>query len=548
MDRPSGSVVGWKQRAVRTGNQVTEAPLTLREISAAAAFVVALPSTLRGRISADEARRIIRLRLARREADFVRTARRLLSNRRGPSAWMMRNAGIELGDIVRLVESETLEGALLVLARHGVYLTAVEAKGRVPLRRGSATYDDEQVAVSAARPGQPAFGSGASGGTVRPVPLSCSFESDLAVDVCAYLAARGLDQRWRHGFWEVPGGSSLRHRLWLARVGPRLEVWFSQVDPASITESRYRWSERLLGLGSRLIGAPLPRARFVPVDDPGPIVHWIDSQLRSGAVPHLWTFVSSAARVCQVAASMGVELRGAQLTANGEPITTDRVRSIQEAGAVLGGYYGTAESGPIGYGCLSPEAPDDLHQIGDCHATVLAPDGDSTGDLPVGAVLLSSLRPSTPQPLLNIATGDRAVVSERTCGCALEGIGWTTHLHSIRSYEKLTAGGMTFLDVDVIRVLEHDLPARFGGGPTDYQLVELEGVGGKPKLRLLAHPRIGQIDPDLLVESFLQSIGETGAAQRVMAMRWRQNRIVEVERRPPFVTGGGKLLHIHRTI
>ena len=34
--------------------------------------------------------------------------------------------------------------------------------------------------------------------------------------------------------------------------------------------------------------------------------------------------------------------------------------------------------------------------------------------------------------------------------------------------EKLNAGGMTFLDTDIVRLLERDLPARFGGGPTDF--------------------------------------------------------------------------------
>ena len=37
---------------------------------------------------------------------------------------------------------------------------------------------------------------------------------------------------------------------------------------------------------------------------------------------------------------------------------------------------------------------------------------------------------------------------------------------------------MTFLDSDVIRVLEEVLPARFGGGPTDFQLVEQEDDDG----------------------------------------------------------------------
>jgi hypothetical protein len=86
------------------------------------------------------------------------------------------------------------------------------------------------------------------------------------------------------------------------------------------------------------------------------------------------------------------------------------------------------------------------------------------------------------------------VLSQRRRGCPLEQLGWTTHLHSIRSFEKLTAAGMTFLDTDVIQVLAEVLPARFGGGPTDYQRVEQEQSDGRPTIRLLVHPGLGPLD------------------------------------------------------
>jgi hypothetical protein len=46
--------------------------------------------------------------------------------------------------------------------------------------------------------------------------------------------------------------------------------------------------------------------------------------------------------------------------------------------------------------------------------------------------------------------------------------GWTRHLHTVRSFEKLTVGGMNLLDLDLIGILDEMLPARFGGGPTHY--------------------------------------------------------------------------------
>ena len=70
-------------------------------------------------------------------------------------------------------------------------------------------------------------------------------------------------------------------------------------------------------------------------------------------------------------------------------------------------------------------------------------------------------------------------MTRRSCGCYFERLGWRSHLHTIRSFEKLTAGGMTVLDADVVRILEELLPARFGGAAADYQLVEDQAAPGE---------------------------------------------------------------------
>jgi hypothetical protein len=146
--------------------------------------------------------------------------------------------------------------------------------------------------------------------------------------------------------------------------------------------------------------------------------------------------------------------------------------------------------------------------------------------------------------LLNVSLGDQAVVSRRTCGCPLERLGWTTHLREIRSFEKLTAGGMTFLDADVVRVLEQALPARFGGGPTDYQLLEQEADDGSPCLRLLVHPAVGPLNPAAVADALLAAIGPGSGAHRLMALDWRESRLLRVERRAPLATATGKILHL----
>ena len=160
------------------------------------------------------------------------------------------------------------------------------------------------------------------------------------------------------------------------------------------------------------------------------------------------------------------------------------------------------------------------------------------------ALLVSSLRPTAPIVLLNVSLGDRATLDSRACACPLEALGWTTHLHTVRSYEKLTAGAMTFFDADVIRILEAVLPFRFGGAPTDYQLVEDEDATGAPSLRLVVRPEVGPVDPGALIGVFLDALAEASEASRLMAAQWREAGIVRVDRRAPLTTPSGKILHL----
>src|SRR5262249_43576160 len=247
------------------------------------------------------------------------------------------------------------------------------------------------------------------------------------------------------------------------------------VDPYdSGLHSRYLWSARAARWGSLLAGRPLPMPWHVPVACPLPIARWMSAELREGARPLLVGYSSPVVRLCLAARTVGLDLAGAQFSLDGEPLTRARLDVIRQTGADGVPTYATSETGRMAEGCLSPAEVDEVHFLSDLHG-VIQPGSDGGPELPSNTLLLSSLRASATFVLLNVSMGDQATMSERSCGCPLERFGWTTHLHDIRSREKLTAAGMTFLDADVIRVLEEVLPARFGGAPTDYQLVEDEG-------------------------------------------------------------------------
>jgi hypothetical protein len=283
----------------------------------------------------------------------------------------------------------------------------------------------------------------------------------------------------------------------------------------------------------------------VPIHAPIPILEWMAGALKAGATPHLKTFVSSAVALCQTARASGVDLTGVHLTVVGEPLTPARHAAIRAAGSAVSAEYGATETGQVGEPCVAPDSVDDVHLLDDLQAAIQpGPEGDGT--LPAKALLLTSLRATAPLVLLNVSIGDLAELVRRQCGCPMERYGWTTHLHTVRSFEKLTSEGMTVLDADVIRLLEETLPTRFGGTGADYQLVEDASPDGRSRLRLLVDPRVGVVDSGALADTFLNGVAAVSDAQRLMALVWRQTGVLRVERRSPYPTPSGKVLHVHQ--
>ena len=180
-------------------------------------------------------------------------------------------------------------------------------------------------------------------------------------------------------------------------------------------------------------------------------------------VPYLVAYTSSIVRICQAARDAGVDLAGIGALATGEPVTATRLAAIQATGLTVTPIYASVDTGIVGKGCLAPSASDEVHLFHDLLATIQPPRETDWPGLPGHALLVSSLRDTAPLILLNVSLGDQGIVSGRRCECPLERLGWTMHLSTIRSYEKLTAAGMTFLDADLIYVIEEVLPARFWG-------------------------------------------------------------------------------------
>jgi hypothetical protein len=506
-----------------------------------------LSSFLKQTIRPERATALLRQRLERREKDFLDLAKKIIfGHPRSPYTALLKHAGIEYGDLHDMVMKQGLEDSLLSLYRSGVYLTAREFRGQREAIRGSTrfTVNPPDLINPHARRHIPIRSSGSrSHGT--QVVRDLAFVYDNTVALVGYLEARKRPSP-ELATWSVPGGVILSSLIKFNLAGFPPSRWFSQLDPhGRELNLRYRLSARVMDLSGKLAGISVPRPEYVSLEEPLPIIHWIKESLKIGRTPHLFTFSSSAVRLAQHAVAAGVDLQGAQITLSGEPITPARLASVNGSGAEALPAMGCVEAGHIGYGCLRPEAADDMHLLTDLHA-VIQP-GQPTGDFDLrpGALLFTSLRFAAPLILLNVSMGDQAVLRQRSCGCRMGDLGLVTHLHDVRSFEKLTSGGMALLDTELIRILDEGLPELFGGGPTDYQLWEDEREGGRPHLRLMIHPRVGWLDSESVKKTFLNLIASNSGADRLTSLLWRDADVVTIERSPPLTTSTGKIHHMH---
>jgi len=377
------------------------------------------------------------------------------------------------------------------------------------------------------------------------VPHYVAMFQDLAVNAVLTMDARG-GTVWRHGHWSNVADSSV---LWLVRAtgaGYRPVRWFSRLDPAVTPISlRRRVISTLVPRLTAMVRVPLPSPTPAPYLAPRPILDWLSEELAAGRTPHLSSPVGLAVSLSREARRAGLDLRGAQLTISGEPATPARVAEIKAAGFTPVVAYGTRESGLIAHGCLEPTVADDMHLYHDAYGIVRVPGGEATAELPSGAVLLTGLLPSWPYALLNVSLGDQARMTRRECGCAMGALGWTWHLDTVRSFEKISVAATSIHFSNIERLVDEVLPSQFGGAPIDYQLYDVddEMVHGQTRLRLLIAPSVGAIDEQRARTLALAALRRDGAitADLETARDW-----FTVDRQPPVVSAGGKIYQIHR--
>jgi hypothetical protein len=516
-----------------------------------ARFGWGLHSFLRETITLEEARDILRRRLAEREASFLRLIEKgIFGYPPSPYLPLLRLAQAELGDIRAMVRDKGLEATLRALREAGVYVGYEEFRGLQPITRHG-----QVISVQARDFDNPFLLNHyetETGGTTGPAMRIPHDLNHVAGQAPYHMVTRDM-----HGVLDVPmalwrgilpDGSGINNVLRAARMGRIPERWFSQVVPrCTRRDLKYLLASGFFVAMGRLNGVSIPWPQWVPMADALVVARWAADTLRTHDRCLILTPVSRALRVCLVAAEAGLDLTGTTFMISSEPPTPAKVQGIERAGARHFPMYSLAEVGVVGAGCGQPDDCSDLHLLKDAFALIQCPRPVPNADLTVPAFNLTTLLLTTPKLMLNVEVDDYGVLERRSCGCELESLGFDEHLHHIRSFRKLTGEGVTLVGSEMVRILDEVLPARFGGSPLDYQLWEEEDEQGFTRLSLRISPGVPIADEAQVIDVVLAALRQSSAAADAAQDMWRQAGSLRVVRQVPAWTARGKLMPLHIT-
>jgi hypothetical protein len=512
-------------------------------------LVTGLRGFLKEPINLEQARNIIKQRLAEREKNLLIIVKRgIFENECSPYLKLLKLAGCEYGDIEHMVRADGIEFTLRNLREKGVYLSLEEFKGRKETVRGGKVFkfrerDFDNPLIL--RHLELSTSGSRSAGTRTYFDLDYIALGRAVYLICLLDAYGALTAPIIHWLAILPGIGQ-RVILEHAKVDKPVTRWFSPVADSNFGPSlKNRVGSKYIAYMGRLWGAKLPAPEFIPLEEAWHVAQSIFSAINSRGQCYVHTQVSNVLRICQAAKERGMDMTGTKFAPDSEPFTAVKRMEIESSGASACPRYASTEAGLIGWGCFHPSAPDDVHFFKDSLALIQYEREVAYAEAVVDAFLFTSLLLSAPKILLNVELGDYGVVERRGCGCYWEELGFNAHICNIRSFDKLTSHGQNFMGPDLIRIIEEVLPAKFGGTSVDYQVVEDEDEESHTRTSIIVNPHVGELDEAELIKTILTELRKGPDHRRLMAEVWSWSNTLRVKRIRPYVTGTGKLLPLH---
>jgi len=513
-------------------------------------LVRAMPEFFSERITLRRAEEEIKRDLDHREEKFLELVHaRIYERPSSPYLQLLKLVRCEYSDLRAQVHRFGLEGTLKQLAGEGVYLTADEFKGKKEVVRGGKSFRVRPSHFEC--PNLPAGYRTQSSGTINQPIRSFVSLNLLAMRVpvtCLFFAAHNLFSH-SHAMYDaiLPGAAGINNLLIYARIGVIADRWFARKIPInSNLEAIYHYlNTQRVTAAARHVCHGFPKPEFIESHEIERIVRWAEDQQSQRRGCCITTAASNAARLARLASRLGTSLEGTKFIVSGEPFTESKREIIGKSGATAIPRYAYGGSINIGFGCANPLHTDEIHVNQHLVALLSSPRSLKNGASPFQPLVCTTLDPSFPRLLLNVENGDYGYLAQRDCGCVLGNVGLSLHLHHIRSFEKFTSEGMNYFYGDLFDLFEKILPAEFGGGPGDYQLVEEEDKSSQTRLTLLVHPAVEKLDESRLLDRLHEGLAQGSRSNLFMSKVWQDSGTFRIKRAIPHASGRGKILPLH---
>jgi len=484
---------------------------------------------------------LVRRQLENRESLFLDTLRRAVFDETShPYCEMFHLAKCSHQDVANLVQRDGLEAALHQIRAAGVYLSQDEFKGHTPIVRGG-----REIPASSG-----SFRNPLAKGTMRHVtsgsrgkPIQSYRSSEFLIhqEALHELVVRefGLQQRAQVILRPtLPSALGLQDCVIAARKGHRLAGWYS-----SGRSGLYAPATAALVMVARSAGCRIPFPTVLPANDFSSAAEQV-ARLCDEGVPCLVSGPASpAVRLAAAALDRKLDIRGTLFLVSGESLTDAKRLVIEEAGGEPFARYGVSELGFIGHGCRQMTKGDCVHLYSNALAAITHRRAAPLTDIEVDSLLYTTLLPSAPLVLINFEVNDSGVLEKADCDCEFSHLGFHWRIRDIFSFGKMTGHGMTLMGTELVRLLEHVLPARLGGRPGDFQLIEYEG-SAQTTIELRVSPRVRESSPEKIRECFLAEVRLVYGGS-LAGRAWRHADALDVVLAEPVVTSSGKVNALH---
>jgi len=268
----------------------------------------------------------------------------------------------------------------------------------------------------------------------------------------------------------LPSALGLQYCAIATRKGHRLEAWY-----APGRSGPYAPATTVLAGIARVYGCRIPWPKVIPDNDFSPVAQLVARLRKEGVASLVSGPVSAAARLAGAALDRKLDIEGTLFLVSGESLTEGKGAVIARAGGAAYARYGMSEMGFAGHACRAMKMENCVHLYSNAVAAITHRRRAALAEIDVDSLLFTTLLESAPYIFINFEVDDSGVLGQTDCDCEFSRAGMKCCIREVASFGKMTGHGVTILGTDLVRLLEQILPARLGGHPGDYQLVEREG-------------------------------------------------------------------------